>query len=306
MIQSKRALTIGNFDGVHRGHRALIEKVLSFKRAAQDLHLRTAVITFDPHPIEVLKPGSWVPRLCSLSERCQLLQNAGMDEVHVLPFTHELSQTSARDFFDQILIKQFAPRYIVVGHDFFFGRNKEGTPGRIVDWAQELGIPSTVVDAIEADSEAVSSSRIRKLLQEGHVIAASRLLGRDYSVTGEVCHGDKRGRLLGFPTANMKPIQGQAGAPCLPKNGVYLTATTYQSKTFASITNVGTKPTVKSGPEITVETHILDFEGDLYGNFITVEFRDRLRDEKRFSGLDELKQQIQIDTAKAKSILKIV
>ena len=306
MKNPKRSLTIGNFDGVHRGHRALVEKVLAFKRNHNDQDLKTAVITFDPHPAEVLKPGIWIPRLSSLAERCHLFQNAGVDEVHVLPFTDELCRMKAKDFFEQILVKQFNAAFIAVGHDFNFGYKKEGTPGRILDWSQEAHIPATVVEAIEADGAPVSSSRIRHLLQEGHVIGASRLLGRDYTISGEVMHGDKRGRLLGFPTANLKPSQGNPGDPCLPKNGVYLTATTIESKTFASITNVGTKPTVNKNLDITVETHILDFEGDLYGKFITVEFRDRLRDEKRFGGLEELKQQIQEDTTKAKSILKIV
>jgi riboflavin kinase/FMN adenylyltransferase len=193
--------------------------------------------------------------------------------------------------------------YLAIGHNFYFGHNREGTPGRIIDWCKEAHIPAHLVDAVEADGAPVSSTRIRKLIQDGQMIAASRLLGRDYSLTGEVQHGDKRGRQLGFPTANLLPQVQGPGARCIPARGVYLSASTVGGKTFPSITNVGVKPTVQSTGPLVVETHLLDFSGDLYGKQLTVEFRDRLRDEKKFQSLAALTEQIQKDVQTARARL---
>lgn len=296
----KCALTIGNFDGVHRGHRSLIEALQAWRRAQPDpTAYRTAVITFDPHPSEVLK-GVPVPKLSTTSERTELLHNLGVDEVRVMHFTKDFAQTSAHDFFNQY-IRQAA--FVAIGHDFYYGHNREGTPGQTLDWCQAAGIPARLVEPVEADGAVVSSSRIRKLIQEGHMIAAGRLLGRDYSLTGEVIHGDKRGRLLGFPTANILPSSSGPRLRCVPARGVYLSAATVEGKTFASITNVGVKPTVSDSGQLIVETHLLDFQGDLYGKLLTVEFRDRLRDERKFSGLPELQEQIRKDIAVARERL---
>ena len=305
MTAKKSVLTIGNFDGVHRGHRALLKTICDWKRAQSDSdNFKTVVITFDPHPIEVLHPERFVHRLCTLEERISLLQNAGADDVRVLHFTKEFAAMSARDFFDKVLLKDLNAAFVAVGHDFTFGRGREGTPGKIIDWCAEKGIPAHLVDAIESDGEIISSSRIRKLVGEGQMIHASRLLGRDYSFTGPVLHGDKRGRLLGFPTANLIPQTEGIGARCLPAKGVYLSTSTFEGKTYSSVTNVGVKPTVSASGQLVVETHLLDFTGDLYGKQLTVEFKDRLRDEKRFAGLDELKQQIQEDTLLARARLQ--
>ena len=252
----------------------------------------------------MIRPGTVIPRLTSTSEKVRRLQQLGIDEVRVIPFNYEFSQMAARAFFDTILMKDLQLGFLAVGRDFYFGHNREGTPGRAMDWCTESGIPSKLVDAVEADGTPISSSRIRKLIHEdGQMIAAARLLGRDYAITGEVVHGDKRGRQLGFPTANMLPVVSGPGMICAPAKGVYLSASTIEGRTFASITNVGIKPTVhKEGP-FGIETHLLDFTGDLYGKQLTVEFRDRLRPEMRFGSLDELKRQIQIDASLARARL---
>lgn len=292
----KTAVTIGNFDGVHRGHRALVAAVADWKRAhGGGQRAQAAVVTFEPHPIEIIRPGTIVPRLSSPVEKVQLLQGLGVDEVHILSFTPDFAKKGAREFFDEVILGELKADFVAIGHDFNFGRGREGTPARVLEWCEEEGIEAKLVDPVECDGGVVSSSRIRKLIQEGQLVPAARLLGRDYSITDEVVHGDKRGRLLGFPTANIRPPMDVSGAPCLPGRGVYLSSATVEGRTFPSITNVGVKPTVSSAGETVIETHLLDFQGDLYGKQLTVEFRDRLRGEKRFSGIEELTQQIQLD-----------
>lgn len=304
--KAKSAITIGNFDGVHRGHRALVEAISNWKRSqGPNDETKTIVMTFDPHPIEVLRPGVTVPRLTTTAEKIRLLQNLGVDEVKVIPFTPDFSRTPAREFFESVLLKDLHVGFLAVGHNFYFGHNREGTPGKVVDWSEELGITAELVNPIESDGGPISSSRIRQLIEGGQMVPVSRLLGRDYSVTGEVAHGDKRGRQLGFPTANIYPQVTGSGRPCLPAKGVYLSSATVEGKTFASITNVGVKPTVANNSGLVIETHLLDYNGDLYGKLMTVEFRDRLRDEKKFNSLDELRLQIQSDTTLAKTRLSL-
>jgi riboflavin kinase / FMN adenylyltransferase len=300
----KTALTIGNFDGVHRGHRALLEKIRNFRETHPSDELRTCVLTFDPHPAEVLRPNAPLLRLCSTEERVKLIKDCGIDDVRVIAFTEEFSRTPAREFFEKVLIRDLNPDYVVIGHNFYFGHQRTGTPQKIVDWCRELGVEGEVIGPIEADGEEISSSRIRSLLREGHVQAASRLLGRDFSYTSEVVHGDKRGRQIGIPTANLQTEENR----CLPKNGVYVTVTsTSDGKTFPSITNIGVKPTINSeNQELRIETHLLDFDGDLYGKHLTVEFRDRVRDEVRFASVEELTLQIHKDIAFARRRLDTI
>jgi len=296
----KTALTIGNFDGVHRGHRALLEKIRSY-RETHTPQLRTCVVTFDPHPVEILRPEQELLRLSSTSERVKLIKDSGIDEVRVIPFTQEFSQTPAREFFENILIRDLNPALVVIGHNFYFGHKRGGTPGKVLDWCEERQIQAEIVGPIEADGEEISSTRIRSLLREGHVQAASRLLGRDFSYTGEIVHGAKRGRRIGIPTANIKPEPKR----CIPRNGVYVTvSSTHDGRTFPSITNVGVKPTIEGqNHELSLETHLLDFEGDLYGKHLTVEFRDRVRDEMRFPSVEALVEQIHKDIAFVRSRL---
>ena len=301
----KTAVTIGNFDGVHRGHAALINSIQEYKRenSTPGNSVRTLVLTFDPHPAEVLKAGYRLKKLTPLQKKIQLLQGQGVDEVRVIHFSPEFSQTSAKDFFDQVLLKDLDAAYFAVGSNFYFGHNRGGTPGKLIDWCREKGIQAKMIEAVEADGAPISSSRIRKLIEDGHLIAAGRLLGRDYSIEGEVVHGNKKGRLLGFPTANLLPTEGLS-APCIPAYGVYLSSATVEGKTFPSVTNVGVKPTLENQSPLVVETHLLDFTGDLYGKHLTVEFRDRLRAERKFQNFGELQAQILKDTDLARERLR--
>lgn len=303
----KRAITIGNFDGVHRGHKALIDAVNTFKREqlSSGVAWCSMALTFEPHPIEVLRPGVRVPRLTTREKKVELLHQSGVDQVEVLEFNDELAQMPAEVFFESLLINRFNLGFLVVGENFFFGKNRTGTPEVLQKWCSSKSISCKIIPPIQADGATISSSRIRALIEQGQMIPASRLLGRDYSLTGVVVHGDKRGRQLGFPTANVIPQTQGLGSPCLPAKGVYLSFATLEGRTFPSITNVGVKPTVaRAGAPLIVETHLLDFEGDLYEKLLTVEFRDRLRDERRFGGVEELRQQIQIDTAIARQKLR--
>jgi len=299
-------LTIGNFDGVHRGHQALINRVTERKRSMQHNYptIKSVVISFDPHPLELLKAPLIVKRLSLQAAKIKIIEGLGIDWVHLLSFDTELSQKSAQDFFRENLLRQYNPKFIAVGPNFHFGRNREGNPQLLQQWCKMEGIECEILEPIQADGENVSSSRIRKLIEEGQMIQAGRLLGRDYSLTGEVIHGNKQGRLLGFPTANLAPQTKGIGSPVLPSYGVYLTHSTVEGRTFASVTNVGVKPTVQDSGPLLLETHLLDFDGDLYGKQLTVEFRDRLRSEMKFSGLPELIAQIRKDTELARLRLR--
>lgn len=301
---TKVAVTIGNFDGVHRGHKALIQNILEFKEKHSSTGIEAWVVTFDPHPNLVLRPDAPFKQLASIDERVRRLKELGVDGVKIIPFTKDFATTPAKTFFRDVLIQDMDPAFIAVGHNFFFGHNREGTPGKLLDWSQEIGVEARVISPIQADSAEVSSSRIRSLLASGKVQAAARLLGRDFSLSSQVILGDQRGQSIGVPTANMSFPKIQ----CLPQNGVYATvSTTAEGETFTSVTNVGLKPTFKdSSAEANipnVETHLFNFEGNLYGKLLTVEFRDRLRDEIRFESKEALVQQIQEDIRRAKEKL---
>jgi len=310
-MNSLWAVTIGNFDGLHRGHRHLIERCFHWKRNHQishtDLSIKILVITFEPHPIEVLKPGTFVPRLCDRTEKEKLLLNVGVDKVLTLQFTLDFASQSPSEFLNSTLKQNQKTGYVVVGENFKFGKDRLGNSVVLQNWCRENQIECEISPIMKSDGETVSSSRIRSLIETGQMVTCARLLGRNYSINGTVVHGDKRGRTLGFPTANLVPLVGQSQAPCIPQRGVYLSSATIDGQTFASVTNVGVKPTVsREGSPLVIETHLIDFDGDLYGKWLTVEFLDRLRDEKKFSSLDELKQQIQEDTAKARQRLRFV
>ncbi len=297
---SQSAITLGIFDGVHRGHQKLIQSICEWKRAHVATHqsLQSKVISFDPHPVEVLKTGTIIKRLCSLEERRKLIENFGIDHIVVIPFTPQFAKTTARDFFEKTLVSEHHAAFIAIGENFYFGANKEGTPALLKKWCQEKGIECAIIPSIEADGSGISSTRIRHLLEEGNVTAAARLLGRNYALSSEVIHGEKRGRQLGFPTANLKLPTTGIGARCLPANGVYVSTATVEGRSFPAVTNVGTKPTIdEQNRLILIETHLLNFDEDLYGKQLTVEFCDRLRDEMKFPSIEALKEQIQKDTA---------
>jgi riboflavin kinase/FMN adenylyltransferase len=306
-----QVVIVGNFDGVHRGHQALVAQAHLRRRelGSSNQSVGLSVVSFEPHPVEFLKPDVTVARLDSPESKVKRLRNLGVDKVVVLAFNEALSKLSARDFFEQVLVAGMRAKALVVGSNFYFGQGREGTPERLKSWCQDQNIVCDVVAGLESDGEMISSSRIRKLLLQGQVSTAARLLGRDYELSGPVEHGDKRGRTLGFPTANLVFQTSGHGARCLPQNGVYATVASVEGKTFPAVTNVGVRPTFKSGDLRLVETHLLlnptqtVGADELYGKFMSVEFRDRLREERKFSSMDELREQIQRDATRARAAL---
>ncbi len=291
------AITIGNFDGVHLGHRHLIQHVVNDARR----HGWTpTVVTFQPHPRRVLQPGARMVYICSWEERLALLERAGIDLVAVVRFTLDVARMSAREFV-LALVERLHMRSLWVGPDFALGHQREGDVRFLQRMANELGFAFHVVLPFTLDGEEVRSSRIRELVaQEGNVRRAARLLGRYFSLSGLVVHGDGRGRQIGVPTANL----AVAPTRLIPANGVYATWAWLDGQRWPSATNIGVRPTVsRANPTRTVETHIIGFQGNIYHHYLRLEFVERLRDEQRFETLDALIAQIRQDIKHAAALL---
>ncbi|MCJ7575277.1 MAG: bifunctional riboflavin kinase/FAD synthetase [Dehalococcoidia bacterium] len=292
--QGETFLTIGVFDGVHAGHRYLLK---GLQRRAAERNLLSGVVTFNPHPQSVLHPDGQLPWLSSLEDRVTTFRQLGIDIVAVLTFTPALAQLGAWDFMS-LLKKHLKMRGIMVGPDFTLGRGGEGNINLLRTLGDEMQFTVEVIPPYIIDGEVVSSTLIRKALIKGDMKRVEKLMGRHFYLAGKVITSDKRGRLLGFPTANLDLKPQQA----LPNNGIYATVTQVDGKRFPSATNIGTRPTFGEGKK-TIETHLLDYKGNLYGKEIKVEFMQKLRDEQRFSSSEELKIQIDKDVREVKTIL---
>jgi riboflavin kinase/FMN adenylyltransferase len=285
----QHALTIGVFDGVHRGHAMLIDRL---RAEAQARGLGSGVVTFHPNPITVLRPETPFSYLTTLEHRVELLRDLGVDWVSVVQFTSELALVSAEDC-ARVLVEEAGMRLLLVGEDFAFGRGREGNVPRLREIGADLGFEVATVSLLtEEDAEVISSTRVRAALAEGEMPEVERLLGRPYSLRGPVLHGDERGRLIGFPTLNVGVSPDQA----LPPNGVYVTRAEVAGGTYNGTTNIGMQPTF-DGTRRRVETHLLDFEGDVYGQVVRIELLKRLREERKFDGIDALVAQIEADVA---------
>ena len=287
-------LTIGNFDGVHRGHQALIK---TMQAAARAEGAANGLLTFHPNPRAVLRPGLQTTFLTSLSERLALYAQAGLDFTIVHPFTQATAQTAPDDFL-RLLHGHLGISKLWVGPDFALGRNRQGDIPFLRQFGSTLGIKIDVASEYIWEGQAIRSSRIRRLVEIGNVEWASAWLGRYYAMSGVVIHGVQRGRTIGFPTANLALAQGRV----VPANGVYATWAIVDGQRFMSVSNIGVRPTV-NGSHRTVEAHIIDFDGDLYGRSIELAFVSRLRDEVKFSGLDALTAQITRDRDRAALLL---
>ena len=289
-LQSPCALAIGNFDGLHLGHQALLNKLI---QVAQTQHLISAVITFEPHPREFFTPESAPTRLCSLREKLEHFSAAGVERVYVCRFNQSFAKVTAGEFMQNILRHALNTQAVLVGEDFRFGAKRAGS---IQDFVQSgfnlISLPQ--VDSPQGDNEAtrVSSTRVRMALAAGDLQQASSLLGRPYSMSGKVVHGAKRGRELGYPTAN---VHMRHERPAL--SGVYAV----KLDGLPSVANLGIRPTIVGVPKLLLEVHVLDFADDLYGQHVRVEFLHKIRDEMKFDSLDALKTQITKDVAVARS-----
>lgn len=300
----RAVLTIGNFDGIHIGHRAILRTVAERARA---LDGEAVVYTFEPHPRKVLQ-GDRAPGLLTTTEqKLELLAAAQIDLVVLEPFTEEFARTSPERFVRECVHARLAPREVYVGYDFHFGRDREGSMRTLTELGPRLGFAVTIIPEVTIGSRDVSSTRIRELLTDGAVEEAALLLGRPYAIRGRVAAGDRRGRSLGFPTANVAPE-----TEVLPGHGVYASrvrvlddppagsAGPPRDARFAAVTNVGRRPTFASDDPPLAEAHLLDFQGDLYGRRIEVAFASRLREERRFPGADALRAQIARDAEEAR------
>lgn len=287
-------LTIGNFDGVHRGHQALFRKAREW---AEELKGESVVVTFNPHPLQVLSPDQGLVFITPHERKLELIALCGIDVAIVVPFSTEFAQMSASDFVKVLLVDRIGPKGIVVGEGYRFGYGREGDTQYLQKMGSRYGFRVETVSGVQLDGSLVSSTLIRQLIQEGDLREANKLLGRSYEIGGVVIPGHQRGgRLLGFPTANIS-ISNQAP----PKRGVYAVRVKVGDAAYGGAANVGYNPTF-GGTELSIEVFLFDFHENIYDRFIRVSFLERLRDEKRFSGPDELAAQIRKDVEKAKEI----
>ncbi len=289
-------ITIGNFDGVHLGHQTLFQKV---KDRSRSVGGQSVVITFDPHPIKLMRPDKQLPLLTTTDQKVKLLTALDLDVIIVHPFSAEFGAIPAREFVHNYLVHRLGAQEVVIGHDYRFGRNREGNIALLQSLGAEFGFPVHVVDAIQINDTIVSSTLIRNLINDGQVLAAQGFLGRPYEVTGAVIHGHGRGaRLLGFPTANIAIDNGLL----VPAPGIYAVRVELQGQIYPAVANIGTCPTFDN-QELSLEVYLLDFDRDIYGERLAVQFVQRLRDERRFNDLPALVAQIKKDVAAARQIV---
>ncbi len=292
-IENSTSATIGNFDGVHIGHKKIIAAV---KKEAKQKGLSSCVITFHPHPQKVLQNID-IPLLVPIRERLKLLEKEGIDVVACYTFTKDIAKIPAKDFVTDILVGKLNLKHLIVGPDFSFGRKREGNLDLLVKMGKEYGFDTEVVETALIDGEIVSSTSIRNLVREGNVIKARKFLGYNFYIEGQVKEGERRGRQIGFPTANL-----DTDWDILPKVGVYATLAHVDDRVLNSITNVGYRPTFGNN-ELLIETHIFNFDEDIYKKRMKIEFIDRIRDEQKFNGPEALVEQIKKDVEKVNIIL---
>jgi len=287
-------LTIGVFDGVHRGHKHLLSQLTE---QARQQNLLSGVVTFRQHPQKMLSPQTRLPFLTDLTQRTSLLKNEGVDMVVLLSFTSELAQLSASQFVS-LLKRYLRMRRLLIGPDFALGKNREGDFDTLRALGEEMNFSVTIIPPLTINGEVVSSTAIRQALADGDMKRVTNLIGRPFRLQGQVITGTGRGLELGFPTANLKIDPKQA----LPGEGVYATRTYLDDKAYPSVTNIGRCPTF-GGNECSVEVHLLNYHDSLYQRELTVDIVERLRDEKRFNSVEELKSQIAADIKQGRAIL---
>jgi len=289
-------VTVGTFDGVHRGHWAVLQEI---RRRAKAAGRRSVLVTFDPHPLRIVRPQHAPLLLTTPVEKKEILAESGLDYAVFISFTERLSRYEPRRFVEEILVQRLGVEELVIGYDHGFGRDRSGDAQTLRDIGAELGFAVDVVAPIETDGEPVSSSRIRRAVSQGRMEEARACLGRPYSVRGVVVRGDGRGRHLGFPTANLQVDQADK---LIPAPGIYAVRGVLRSGTHAGALHLGPRPTFQGSPP-TVELHLLDFDGDLYGAKVRVDFVARLRDVRPFDSAASLVEQMREDVEKAREIL---
>jgi len=289
-------VTIGNFDGVHLGHQMLFSEVVS---RAYKMHGTSVVITFEPHPLQVVRPEIGIKLISTYEQKVELISLAGIDVLVAIPFTRDFSATSAETFVDDVLIRTVGVKELVVGYDYAFGKGRQGNIEFLKEQGQLKGFPVTVVEPYYVEDMLVSSSKVRELVSAGRMMDVKKLLGRNYQIRGMVQEGRKRGGpVVGFKTANLHLSEEDL----CPKHGVYVTQVVYGGKCYGGVLNIGYNPTFGEN-RLSAETHIFDFNQDIYGKEIKINLLKHLRGEKKFSGPEELAGQIREDIRQAKEIL---
>ncbi len=285
-------LALGNFDGVHRGHRKILDRV---RISASERGATAAIVTFDPHPPRVVRPDKAPPLLMTTAQRLEAIAEAGVHSAAVVRFTTELSRWDPETFVRTVLVDWLHVAEVWVGANFLFGHDRAGNYSLLRALGAQYGFKAEKIDPVRYKDFVVSSTRIRRLVAEGRVDEAGALLGHQYYIDGTVVEGDKRGRTLGFPTANLK-----SDNELLPPHGVYATTVTIDGVVRPSVTNVGVRPTVDHSGRTMVEAHLFDFSDDLYGRTVRVGFVQRMRDERVFESVDALRAQIAADCGRAR------
>ena len=285
-------LALGNFDGLHRGHRKILDRL---QRVARERRATSVVMTFDPHPPRIVRPDKAPPLLMTKAQKLEGLAQAGVDGAAIVRFTHELSQWEPETFVRTVLVEWMRVSEVWVGANFLFGHDRSGNFSLLRTLGARYGFKAEKIDPVRYKDFVVSSTRVRRLISEARVDEAAALLGHAYVVDGVVVRGEQRGRTLGFPTANLCTEN-----ELVPPHGVYATSAILDGIVMPSVTNIGTRPTVDASGRTSIETHIFDLDRDLYGAPLRLAFVQRLRDERAFESLDLLKSQIAADCARAR------
>jgi len=279
-------VTIGNFDGIHKGHIELIKEAVEEAKLKK---YKSVVFTFENHPMRYFRANS-IKNVITNEEKVKIFKELGVDIVLMIQFDEYMTKVPPTDFVKDILMEKLNCKMVIVGHDFTFARNKEGNASLLETLGEKYDMNVKIIEPIKIKGRRVSSSYIRELIEEGKVCEIKSFLGRNYSLEGEVIHARKIGRTIGFPTANLKSDDKLI----IPKNGIYAVKVYVENKIYYGATNIGYNPTV-NGRTLSIETNIIDFDEDIYGEIIKIEFLDRIRDEKKFNSIDELKSQLRKD-----------
>ena len=287
-------LALGNFDGVHRGHRKILDRLT---RVATERGSTSVVMTFDPHPPRIVRPDKAPPLLMTKAQKLEAIAAALVQGAAIVRFTPELSRWDPETFVRAVLVEWLRVSEVWVGANFLFGHDRAGNFSLLRALGGRYNFKAEKIDPIRYKEFVVSSTRVRRLISEGRVDEAGALLGHQYYIDGVVAHGDRRGTTIGFPTANVETEN-----ELLPPNGVYATTATIDGSAMASVTNVGVRPTVDASGRVHIETHVFNFNRDLYGSAIRIGFVQRLRDERTFDGLDALRAQIAADCSRARTL----
>lgn len=297
VTEKKTVATLGTFDGVHIGHRKIIEKLL---QSAIDTDSESLILTFFPHPRMVLQDSSEIQLLNTPGEKIRLLAATGLDNLIIHPFDEAFSRLTAEEFVSQILVEQFNIGKIIIGHDHRFGRNRTANIDDLIVYGQQFGFEVEQISAQEIDEVSVSSTKIRNALLGGNITLANEYLGYHYMLSGTVVEGRKLGRTIGYPTANIHITENYK---LVPKIGVYIIRSVIAGNIVSGMMNIGTNPTV-GGNALTIEVHFFDFDGDLYGQSVEISILEHIRDEQKFASIDALKQQLHHDKQHSLTRLK--